>query len=392
MKLDTSTGNEPADQDETPSASDTRSSGLFSKEGRNEYQNVVVRAYRPAIIAILVIVTIYFLEWAAAIIVPCVAAVLLAFLFKPAIRRAECWNIRPIITSGLIVIALTLIVFSGVLLASDSIKSFVAELPETADAMRTRALEFANQHESMDARVRAVEDSTEESGTSWFANTFGGGFLFGPVFSQTSNVLLGLIITLVLGFFLMGMGDRLLLRVVQSLDRFEDKRHAVDAFRQIEHDISEYLLLRTLINVGLGGVSYLIFLACGLPNPVMWAFGAALFNYIPYIGPLLLGIMLVAAGVMNDAGLKSLLPAVLFGAVNTVEAYLVTPLVIGKRWRLNEALVFVWLIFWGWLWGIIGALLAVPMLICLRIVCDHVAALQPIGDLLGESNKDSENH
>jgi predicted PurR-regulated permease PerM len=123
----------------------------------------------------------------------------------------------------------------------------------------------------------------------------------------------------------------------------------------------------------------------GMPNPILWGVMAGCFNFIPYLGAIASAIVLtLVASVTFDQLGHILLVPVVFIALNELEGMIVTPAVVGKRLSLNPVAIFIWLLLWGWLWGIPGTLLAVPLLAVIKIICDHIAPLAPIGEFLGD--------
>jgi predicted PurR-regulated permease PerM len=178
-------------------------------------------------------------------------------------------------------------------------------------------------------------------------------------------------------------GDLFLRKLVAVLPRFEDKKAAVEISHQIERDISTYLFAITLVNAvfGLAIATAMFFL--GMPNPVLWGVMAGLLHFIPFLGAII-GISvvtLVAAVTLDGIGAILLVPAV-YLCLNILEEYIVLPLFVGRRLMLNPVVVFVWLIFWGWLWSVPGALMAVPLLAIVKIICDHVEPLAPLAEFI----------
>jgi predicted PurR-regulated permease PerM len=125
--------------------------------------------------------------------------------------------------------------------------------------------------------------------------------------------------------------------------------------------------------------------ALGMPNPMLWGVMATFLNFVPYLGAIA-GIAVVAlvALLTFDGLMPSLLPPLVYFLLTGIEGYFVTPMIVGRRLTLNPLAILVGLLFWGWLWGIPGALLAVPILASLKILCDHVDRLQPLGEMLGD--------
>ena len=343
---------------------------------------------RGLLVALVVMVGVFVFNYAQAVMIPTVTAVLIAMMFRPLTRSLELKGISAAFTSLLLIIVLTAILVVGVLLLAEPATQWVRAAPQTVERLEQRLNELKQPVEDVTEAAEQIDRLTE-------VGDDGGEFVqrvevqpasvAGSVLTQTTTLLVGLTITLGLAFFLMAMGDALLRKIVEALPNLKEKRHAVEAFRQMESKVSNYLVLRTLINVGLALASGAIFWAVGLPNFIFWGVMAGLLNYIPYIGPVIVFVAVSAASLlMSDSWEWAMVGPLGFAVVNTIEAYVVTPLAFGRAYRLNPAVVFLWLVFWGWLWGIAGALLAVPMLICFRIMCDHNKALRPVGEFLGE--------
>ncbi|HEV7516605.1 MAG TPA: AI-2E family transporter, partial [Thermoanaerobaculia bacterium] len=192
-------------------------------------------------------------------------------------------------------------------------------------------------------------------------------------------------VLLILLYFLLASGDLFLRKLVKVLPSLSDKKRAIEIARQVETDISAYLSTVAMINLGLGvGVAVAMTLI-GLPNPLLWGAMAALTNFIPYLGAMSCYVALALAGFLTFNDLShALLPVGAFLCLNVVEAYFVTPMVLGRRLTLNPVVLFLGLTFWGWMWGIAGALLAVPIMVVFKIFCDHIEPLAPIGEFLGD--------
>lgn len=152
---------------------------------------------------------------------------------------------------------------------------------------------------------------------------------------------------------------------------------------EIQHNISNYLFAVSLINIGLGMVvsGGLYFL--GVPNAAMWGMLVAVLNFVPYFGPVAGVILLATVGLITfDTLWKGLLPPAWYLLLHLLEANFVTPMLLGRRFTLNPVVIFVFLIFWTWLWGVPGALLSVPILVSIKVVCDRVPKLSSVSELL----------
>lgn len=201
---------------------------------------------------------------------------------------------------------------------------------------------------------------------------------------RAREVAVGAVMMVVLLYFLLVSGDLFLRKLVRVLPTLDDKRRAVEIARRVQTDLSRYLGTITAINVALGFAVWLAMYLLDMPNPMLWGAMAALFNFIPYVGALAgVAILAVVSILTFDSELAWALPPLTYYALTAAEGYFLTPMVLGRRMRLNPVVILLGLLFWGWLWGIAGAFLAVPMLVALKIFCDYLETLEPLGEFLG---------
>ena len=205
------------------------------------------------------------------------------------------------------------------------------------------------------------------------------------LFGGTAALLSAATIVVFLTYFLLAVGDLFLQKLVGVLPQFKDKRVAVTIIRETEAQISLYLFTTTLINTGVGVVTGVVMYFLGMPNPVLWGVVAAVLNFVPYVGAVANTVLLALAAFVTfeDTGRALLVPGS-FLALNLVESNLVTPMIYGNRMRLNTVALFIGLVFWWYIWGVPGAILAVPMMAAFKIACDHIESLAPIGEFLGK--------
>jgi len=157
----------------------------------------------------------------------------------------------------------------------------------------------------------------------------------------------------------------------------------VDISHQIESDISAYLITITIMNGAVGAVTGIIMWLTGLGDPILWGTVAFLLNYVPVLGPASAVVIFLLAGLLTIETIwQALLPGVLYFGIHLVEGEMITPMLLAKRFTLNPVLVIVSLIFWFWMWGAAGAIIAVPMLAVTKIICDRVQPLAAIGHFL----------
>jgi predicted PurR-regulated permease PerM len=172
-------------------------------------------------------------------------------------------------------------------------------------------------------------------------------------------------------------------RLVEILPRFRDKRQAVEISLHVERDISAYLLTVTLINAVVGIATGLMMWACGVANPLLWGVVAFVLNFVPILGPMVgLVIFLMASVLSLGVEWWALLPVGLYFLIHLVEGEFATPMVLARRFTINPVAVILALVFWYWMWGVPGAILAVPMLAIIKIVCDDLRPLRAFGHFL----------
>ncbi|MEO8429829.1 MAG: AI-2E family transporter, partial [Verrucomicrobiota bacterium] len=199
----------------------------------------------------------------------------------------------------------------------------------------------------------------------------------------TGTFLAGAGETLVLLYLLLASGDLFLQKLVRVMPTLSDKKRAVEISHEVQQNISNYLFSVSLINLGLGilvsgGLYWL-----GVPNAAMWGMLVAALNFVPYFGPVAGIILLGIAGLLSfDTLWKGLLPAAWYLLLHLLEANLITPVLLGRRFTLNPVVIFISLIFWTWLWGVPGALLSVPILVSIKVICDRVPSLSHVSEVL----------
>ncbi len=209
-----------------------------------------------------------------------------------------------------------------------------------------------------------------------------GEILGDDVFNAARNLLTLIFATGVLLYFLLASGDVFTRKCIELTPHFRDKRAVRVLIGDAQAAIGNYLLTVTVVNAGLGVVVGLVMAAIGMPNAVLWGALAFLFNYIPYVGAVFGAGVVALTAFGHFEGARVFLPPALYLCCTTLEGNFITPKILGGRLNLNAPVIFAWLLLMGWLWGVPGALLAVPMLAALKILCDHVDALGPVGKFL----------
>jgi predicted PurR-regulated permease PerM len=189
------------------------------------------------------------------------------------------------------------------------------------------------------------------------------------VVASAPKVLASILTVALLVFFFLVYGDEILRRAVEISPTFSYKRHTVSIVRSIQEEVSSYLLLTAAINVTLGLVTAGMLYLYDVPDPLLWGSVATIANFIPYVGAITTTTILAVVGALHFQELgPALLPAATFAGITAIEGNMITPMLQGRRSRLSPVAILLWLLIWGWLWGIPGALLAVPMLTCVKLI------------------------
>jgi predicted PurR-regulated permease PerM len=193
-------------------------------------------------------------------------------------------------------------------------------------------------------------------------------------------------VVLFLVFFLLVAGDTFRRKLVKITGpTFARKKITLQVLNEITDQIQRYLLVQVAASVLVGVATWLVFLWIGLENAAIWGISAAVFNTIPYLGAVVVtgGTAVVAFLQFESVGM-ALLVAGMSLIITSLEGFLLTPWLVGRASRMNAVAVFVGVLFWGWLWGVWGLLLGLPIIMVIKAVCDRVEDLKPVGELLGE--------
>jgi predicted PurR-regulated permease PerM len=330
---------------------------------------------------------IAFLYFAKPFVMPILLAIILSFLLKPVVNGLHRIKIPRWIGALIVIVALislTWVIFSHL---TQPARDWMAKAPENLGKVRTKIEHYVRPAQQLGRQVQEITTTRPEQPTQTkveVSNTN----IAGTVVGYARDVITAFIEVLVLLYFLLGTGDLFAQKLVKVLPSLTDKKRAITIFHELQSNISVYLFTITIINISLGALVALGTMFLGMPNPLLWGTLAALLNFIPYFGPLTgVAILAVAGLVAFDSVARGLMPPILYLSLHAIESNLVTPTVLGRRLTLNPVVIFASIIFWMWLWGIPGALIAVPLLMMIKIACDHFKPLAPIGEFLGGADE-----
>jgi predicted PurR-regulated permease PerM len=335
-----------------------------------------------ALTGLFILATFYTIYFMRSILLPIVLALLLSYLLRPIVRGLARLKI-PLSVSA----ALLLIGFFGVIGYAVS-----ALATPTAGWLQKAPAGFAElQHKLLPVKksVAQVAQATGEIEklTSTSAETEAIEVKRHPIteilFVRTPEFVASAVLSLILLYFLLVYDQTFIAKLVKLLPTLSDKKAAVGIAHDIESQISRYLFTITAINVCLGLAVGTAVGLLGLPNPVMWGAMVALLNFVPYLGALT-GIICMTVGA--TLSFESLEYALIFPAIylsfGVLEGSFITPWIMGRSLTLNPVIILLSLTFWGWMWGIVGIILAVPILAAFRILCAHIKPMEPLSEFL----------
>ena len=321
---------------------------------------------------------------------PLMLAFFLCFLLSPLLRMLKRAHIPEALGAALLLTVLVGGVGLGLYSLVTPATEWIAKAPESMTRIRGKLRTLRSPMEQMNRTADQVERTISgDSGTAPAAAVRSPAWITHALFGGTTAFVSEAVVVIVLLYFLLASGDLFLRKLIKVLPTFKDKKRAVEIAREVEDNISTYLFTVTLINIGVGVAVGVGVWLLKMPNPVLWGVLAGVLTYVPYLGAVAgIGTLgLAALLVFDDLGHALAVPGV-YIVVSFVEGNFITPLVLGRRLTLNPVVIFVGLLFWFFLWGIPGALLAVPTLAVFKIVCDHVDTLTSIGEFFGPAADD----
>ena len=340
------------------------------------------------IIAILLILAA--LYFTSDIMVPFVLAALMALTLAPAVRALTAVKIPRAFASAVVVAALIGVGAAVFAVLAEPAQSWFQRAPQALKrlefGMRGLLKPLEQASEATENLMRLGQKGAPAAGAVVAAEP-------NPamtMLSQAPYLVGSLLLTLFLVFLFLMYGENLMRKFVSLLPQLSQKKWFVAGTREAQHELSVYLLTISAINLALGALTTVGLWYLGVPDPLLWGGVAALLNYAPYVGAVMTIAVLLVVGFaqFNDPWMALAVPG-WFALLNIFEGQLVTPMLVGKRLALDPVVIFLSLMVFGWLWGITGMLLAVPVLSCLRIVASRMPEGHTLETILADNPKPS---
>ena len=365
-----------------------------------------------SLVVLTVFATVFMLQWAKAVLIPVMVGVLASYALSPMVNWMEQKRVPRWLGSAVLLLALIGVAGSVAYSLRDQATKLMESLPMAAQKFRqtinTRDGGSANALETVQKAAAQIEQAAHDSAAASGAASASAG---GPATGANRGALrvvvepsrfnirdylwtgtVGLVaflgqatVVVFLTYFLMLSGDTFRRKLVKLAGpRLSSKKITLQALHEITGQIQRYLQVQLFISALVGLLTWLALLAIGLDNPAVWGVAAAVLNLVPYAGALVVAGASAMVGFLQFGSLNMALA--LAGAslaIHMLVGNLLTPWLTSRTSRISPVAVFVGLLAWGWLWGLWGLLLGVPILMIVKSVCDRVEGLKPIGEFLG---------
>jgi predicted PurR-regulated permease PerM len=343
------------------------------------------RTLERTLLALLFIGIFYTIYFAKAIIVPVLLALILTALFKPVVHQMHRLRVPESIGAAVAVLLFAGLVTLGVYRLSDPAAKWLDKAPIVLSHLRYKLYPFQKTIRDAQKTTSKIEEMTNIREKEQKV-VVEGPSLAQRVFGYAKSFALTALIVLFLLYFLLGFGSASIKRMSANDARSRELSRWKGYFEDISGQVGIYIQTLSLINLGLGVATSILMAILGMPNPILWGVLSALLNFIPYVGAMVMTIMIgIVSFITFESWSKILLAPVLFLCLTGLEGLVVQTLTLGKRLALNPVMVFLSFLVWGWLWGPVGVFLAVPILVAFKIVVDREESLKPIRPLIGKA-------
>ena len=334
------------------------------------------------LLTLSVFYTMYFMR---VILLPLVLAVLLSYLLRPIVRALARAKVPLPLGSAAVLLVLIVAIGYGI---ADLVVPAAGWLEKAPYSLEELRMKLSPLRRPMEGMARASGEIAKFSVPAAGAKEAPAVEVVRPPITElvalrTPEFIGSALLLFVLLYFLLGHDGVFLTKLIKLLPTLSDKKRAVSIAIEVEGQVSRYLFTMTLINMSLGLAVGLAVGLLGLHNPILWGVMVALLNFVPYLGALT-GIVCIALAAIlsfHSLGYALLLPGV-YLVLAILEGNFITPWVMGRSLTLNPVIVLLSLTFWGWLWGIPGVILAVPILAAFKIFCAHVPRMEPFAEFL----------
>lgn len=326
-----------------------------------------------AIVGTFIVLAVGALKLAAPLLIPIAVALLLSQLFAPMVRWLCRFRVPPAIAAAIAVFGFTSVTVAGVVLLASPAAAWVARAPQTLSRVERKVRNLVRPIQRLEQAAQKVEAVTGDGSTQKVAVQKPG--MLERLSGTTANMAGGALSVIFLTYFLLAYAPLFRSKLSDLLPKRVERAKVEGALQEIEVQMSRYLVLNTIVSLIVGTVTWLLLLAIGMPNAALWGVLAGVLNFIPYLGAVVTIVVIGLAALVSFDTLQQPLIAIGgFALINMLEGNLLTPMLLGSKLPLNPVALFVGFLFWSWVWGIAGAILAVPMTVLIKVACDRIEA------------------
>jgi predicted PurR-regulated permease PerM len=359
-----------------------------------------VKLRSVALVVIAAASTVALLSWAREVFIPIVLSVLISYALQPIVTLLMRARVPRVVAAAIVMVMFTGgVLYSGYALSDDAV-AMVATVPDAAARLRVALRRTDSAPGTIQQVQNAANELQKTADEAAARNPVPAGVqrvqIEEPAIDVRGYVSWGsagaiafageatLVVFFV--FFLLASGDIMKRKLVKIAGpSFERRKITVQILNEIDAQIAKFLLLRVVTSAIVGVATWLAFRWMGVHHAGLWGVAAGVFNSVPYFGPVIVaGATAVAAFLQFGTIAMAIYVSGVSVVITSVEGWLLTPWLTSRAARTNEVALFIGLIFWSFVWGIWGTLLAVPMLVVVKAFCDRIEDLKPIGELLGE--------
>ena len=368
-------------------------------DARPTLTNAHVSIRSVSLTVLAVAATMYLLHWAQEAFIPIVLSVLISYSLEPIVAVLTRLRVPRIIAAGLVVTLAGGAIGYGAYSLSDDAAALVAQLPEAAQRLRRtmqrdRAPGAIEQVQKAAAELQKTAD--QATGTNPAPKDVTRVQIEEPAINVRQYVTWGsaslvafagqATLVFFFVFFLLASGDLFKRKIVKLAGpSLEKKKVTVQILDEINRQIARFLLVRIVTSIVVGVATGVAFSMIGVKQAALWGTIAGIFNTVPYFGPVIVAVTTAVVAFLQFGTVEmALYVSGVSLVITSIEGWLLTPWLTSRTAKTNEVAIFIGLIFWSFVWGIWGTLLAVPMLVAVKAYCDHIEDLKPVGELLGE--------
>lgn len=356
-----------------------------------------------ALVVLMVLALLAVLHWAAAFFIPLMLGLVFSYALSPIVDALHRWRVPRAASAALLILAILGGMGGAAYAFSDDANDLVASLPQAArklrDSMHRKPAAKDTTLDSVQKAAAELQRAAEEAGgnTPPPARGVSRVVVEAPRFDLRQHLWTGTVglatfagqalIVTCLTFFMLTAGDTYRRKLVKIAGPgLAEKKLTVQALDEINAQMQRYLLVQLLASLGTGLATGICFALVGLKHAVVWGIAAGILNLVPYVGPIVItgGAALVAFLQFGGSVQMALLVGGISTAIDVLKGYVLVPWATSRATRMNAVAVFVGVLGWGWLWGVWGLLLGMPILMAVKAICDRVDHLKPIGELLGD--------